>query len=115
MTAILGNSIAFFGAFFFAASVVTSRAIGSNSITFGGFLAGVLHFVQHYCACLFGFINFYSFKDIALICIMGIFTTGLGMLLLLLSTKYLEGPYVKSHSAIRSSPSTSLDIAIFKL
>lgn len=92
---LLGNSIAFFGAFFFAASVVTSRAIGSNSIAFGGFLAGIFAFCSALlCLFVLDLSIFIHLKDIALICIMGIFTTGLGMLLLLLSTKYLEGPYV---------------------
>ena len=83
---LLGNSIAFFGAFF-AASVVTSRAIGSNSIAFGGFLAGVFAFCSALlCLFVLDLSIFIHLKDIALICIMGIFTTGLGMLLLLLST-----------------------------
>jgi len=90
-----GNVVALIGAFFFASSVVTSRAIGSEKIAFGGLFAGIFGLIIS-LLCLFAFdlSIFIGTKSMVLICSMGLFTTGLGMLLLLSSTKYILGPYV---------------------
>lgn len=90
-----GNIIALIGAFFFASSVVASRAIGSNKIAFGGFFAGTFALViTVLCLLAFNISLYIETKTMILIFLMGLFTTGLGMLLLLSSTKYILGPYV---------------------
>jgi len=91
----IGNIIALIGAFFFASSVVTSRAIGSDKIAFGGFFAGTFAFyLSALCLLLFDISFYIEPKIMFLIFLMGLLTTGLGMLLLLSSAKYLLGPYV---------------------
>ena len=90
-----GNIIALVGAFFFASSVVTSRAIGSDKIAFGGFFAGTFALsISVLCLISFNIPIFIDFKTTILICAMGFLTTGMGMLLLLSSAKYILGPYV---------------------
>ena len=90
-----GNIIALLGSFFFASSIVCSRAIKSNEIAYGGMFGGLLALIFAAALNIYFEINIIiEFKYAGVIVLMGLITTGAGMLFLLLSTKYLLAPYV---------------------